>query len=202
MFIFKYENLIDPLFRDVRKFIPGFSGMKAGDKVLDVCCGTGAQVFEYGRRGIEAAGIDLDPNMISTAVKNKTRLNVENASFQLADAAALPFSDGCFDFASVSLALHDKEKPLRYKIIAEMKRVVKHGGSLVFIDYNVPLPMHIWAAAARVVEFSVGGSHYRAFKEYLAHDGIGDILKIPGLREESRTCLKSGLLVVVKAINL
>jgi ubiquinone/menaquinone biosynthesis C-methylase UbiE len=202
MFIFNYGNLIDPLFRDVRRFTPDFAGMKAGDKVIDVCCGTGAQVLEYGRRGINATGIDLDPNMIKTATGNQARYNMENISFQLADAAALPFPDGSFDYASVSLALHDKEKPLRYKIVSEMKRVVKRGGSLVFIDYSVPLPWHIWAVSARVIEFSVGGSHYRAFKEYLAHDGIGDILKIPGLREESRTCLKSGLLVTVKAVNL
>ena len=202
MFIFKYENLIDPLFKDVRRFTPCFSGMKAGDKVIDVCCGTGAQVLEYGRRGIRATGIDLDPNMINTAAKNKIKYKVENVSFQLADAAALPFPDGYFDFASISLALHDKKKHLWYKIVSEMKRVVKSGGTLVFIDYNCPLPLHIWAVAARAIEFFVGGSHYLGFKEYLAHDGIADILKIPGLREESRTWLKSGLLVAVKASNL
>jgi SAM-dependent methyltransferase len=202
MFLFKYENLIDPLFGDVRRFIPGFAGMKAGDKVIDVCCGTGALVFEYGRRGINATGIDLDPNMIKTALKNKTGNNVENTSFRVADASALPFTDGSFDFASISLALHDKEKSLRHQIICEMQRVVKRGGVLVFIDYNVPLPFHIWALTARIIEFSVGGAHYLGFKEYLAHDGIGDILKNPGLREENRACLKSGLLVAVKAVNL
>jgi ubiquinone/menaquinone biosynthesis C-methylase UbiE len=201
MFIFNYGNLIDPLFKDVRRFTPEFSGMKAGDKVIDICCGTGAQVLEYGRRGIEATGIDLDPNMIKAAARNRIKSNPGNIAFQLADAAALPFTDGCFDYASISLALHDKEKPLRYRIVSEMQRVVKRGGTLVFIDYNVPLPLHIWAIAARIIEFSVGGSHYRAFKEYLAHDGLGEILKNQGLREESRVYLKSGLLAAVKAVN-
>jgi len=41
MFIFNYSNLIDPLLRDIREFVPGFAGMNAGNKVLDVCCGTG-----------------------------------------------------------------------------------------------------------------------------------------------------------------
>jgi ubiquinone/menaquinone biosynthesis C-methylase UbiE len=202
MFLLKYENLIDPLFKDVRRFIPDFAGMKAGDKVIDVCCGTGALVFEYGRRGLNATGIDLDPNMIKTALKNKTGNNVENTSFQLADAAALPFTDGFFDFASISMALHDKDQALRCKIVAEMQRVVKRGGILVFVDYNVPLPLHIWAGAARIIEFWAGGSHYRGFRNFLAHDGTDDILRIPGLREERRTILKSGLLLVVRAINL
>jgi SAM-dependent methyltransferase len=201
MFLLNYTNLIDPLFRDVRRFTPVFSGMKTGEKVIDVCCGTGAQVMEYGRRGIDATGIDLDPNMIATAMKSKTKNHLGNISFQLGDAAALPFADGFFDYASISLALHDKEKPLRQKIVSEMKRVVKRGGTLVFIDYNVPLPLHIWAITARIIEYSVGGSHYRAFKEYLAHDGINGVLEVQGLKEEGWTCLKSGLLAAVKVTN-
>jgi ubiquinone/menaquinone biosynthesis C-methylase UbiE len=201
MFLLNYSNLIDPLFKDVRRFAPDFAGMKAGDKVIDVCCGTGAQVIEYGRRGIIATGIDLGPNMIKTAGKNKINNNLENISFQIADAAALPFADGYFNYASISLALHDKEKALQQKIVSEMKRVVKRGGTLVFIDYNIPLPLHIWAVSARVIEYAVGGSHYRAFKAYLGHEGIKGVLKIQGLHEESRTCLKSGLLAAVKVVN-
>jgi SAM-dependent methyltransferase len=201
MFLLNYSNLIDPLFRDVRKFTLDFSGMKAGDKVIDICCGTGAQVIEYGRHGIIATGVDLDPNMIKTAAKSKTRYNLENIFFQLADAAALPFKDGYFDYASISLALHDKEQPLQQKIVSEMKRVVKGGGTLVFIDYNVPLPWHIWAVSARVIEHAVGGSHYRSFKAYLGHEGIKGVLKIQGLQEENRVFLKSGLLAAVKVTN-
>jgi ubiquinone/menaquinone biosynthesis C-methylase UbiE len=201
MLIFNYETLIDPIFRDVRKFVPEFSGMKAGDKVIDICCGTGAQVLEYGRCGINATGIDIDPNMIKTAAKNHAKSGGGNISFQLADASALTFPDGCFDYASVSLALHDKEKKLQSCIISEMKRVVKKGGFLLIIDYNAPLPGHPWAVCARVIEFFVGGSHYQSFKKYLSNGGTDNILKIHGLQEERRVNLKSGLLVVVKAVN-
>jgi ubiquinone/menaquinone biosynthesis C-methylase UbiE len=46
MFMFNYETLVDPLLRDLRKHTPEFAGMRTGDKVIDVCCGTGAQVLE------------------------------------------------------------------------------------------------------------------------------------------------------------
>jgi ubiquinone/menaquinone biosynthesis C-methylase UbiE len=202
MFLLNYSNLIDPLFRDVRRFLPEFAGMKAGDKVIDVCCGTGAQVIEYGRRGIRATGIDLDPNMIKTAAANHARYHLDSVSFQLADAAALPFPDGYFNAASISMALHDKTEPLRHQIVSEMKRVVEWGGALVFIDYSVPLPLHIWAVTARVIEFSVGGTHYRCFKNYLARGGLGAVLKMTGLREEKKVNLKSSLLAAIKAANL
>ena len=119
--MFNYEILIDPLLRDLRKFTPEFSGMKAGDKVIDVCCGTGAQVLEYGRHGIIATGIDSSQDMLKIATRNRMRQKAVNVSFQLADATNLPFQDGYFDYASISLGLHDKEKPIRYRIISEIR---------------------------------------------------------------------------------
>jgi ubiquinone/menaquinone biosynthesis C-methylase UbiE len=183
MFMFNYENLVDPLLKNLRKFTPEFSGIKAGDRVIDVCCGTGAQVLEYGRRGAAATGIDIDPNMLKIATNNLNRQKAVNVSFRLADATSLPFPDGYFDYASVSLGLHDKEKPVQYQIISEMKRVIKQDGAFM-----------------RAIEFLAGGSHYRSFKDYLANGGLEDILKNHGLHEERRTYLKKGLLVAIKTV--
>ena len=199
--MFNYETLVDPLLRDLRKFTPEFSHMKAGDKVIDVCCGTGAQALEYGRHGIIATGIDSSQDMLKIATRNRMRQKAVNVSFQLADAANLPFPDGYFDYATVSFGLHDKEKPIRYQIISEMKRIVKQDGSLILIDFQVPLPRNVWAVFARAIEFLAGGSHYQGFRDYLASGGLEDILKNHGLRVECRTCLKSGLIAATKVVN-
>lgn len=199
--MFNYETLVDPLLRDIRKCTPEFSGMKVGDKVLDVCCGTGAQVLEYSRRGIIATGIDISPNMLNIAMRNRMKQKAVNVSFQLADATNLPFLDGYFDYASISLGLHDKGKPIRYQIISEMKRVVKQDGALILIDFQVPLPRSVLAVFARAIEFLAGGSHYQSFKDYLRNGGLEDILKSHGLREYCRTYLRSGLIVVTKVAN-
>jgi ubiquinone/menaquinone biosynthesis C-methylase UbiE len=201
MFMFNYETVIDPVLKGLRKFTPEFSGMKAGDKVIDVCCGTGAQVLEYGRYNIIATGVDSSRDMLRIATRNRIRKKSVNVSFHLADAANLPFPDGCFDYATVSFGLHDKEKPLRYQIISEMKRIVKQDGALILIDFQVPLPRNGWAVFARVIEFLAGGSHYRGFKDYLANGGLDDILKNHSLREECRTYLKSGLIAAAKVVN-
>jgi ubiquinone/menaquinone biosynthesis C-methylase UbiE len=198
MLIFNYSTLIDPLLRDIRKRIPGFSGMKAGDKVIDVCCGTGAQVLEYGRVGIFATGIDIDPGMLKIATRNKMRQKAINVSFQLADATKLPFPDGYFDYASISLGLHDKEQHIRYQIISEMKRVTREDGALILVDYHVPLPGNGWSVIAKVIEYFVGGTHYRSFREYIANNGLEDIIKNQGLREKDRTSLMNGLLIATK----
>jgi len=199
--MFNYETLVDPLLKDIRKYTPEFSGMRAGDKAIDICCGTGAQVLEYGRRGIVATGIDISPSMLKVATRNMRRQKAVNISFQLADATNLPFPDGYFDYASISLGLHDKGKPIRYQIISEMKRVVKQDGALILIDFQVPLPRNVWAVSARAIEFLAGRSHYQGFRDYLANGGLEDILKNHSLREECRTYFKNGLLVATKAVN-
>lgn len=146
-----------------------------------------------------ATGVDNDPSILKIALKNRTKQNLENVSFHLADATKLPFDDSCFGYASVSLALHDKERLTRYRVVSEMKRVVKQDGALIFIDYPVPLARSIWGGLARTVEFLAGGDHYAGFKDYVGSGGLEDILKVHHLRVDDRSYLKGGLMVIIKA---
>ena len=201
MFKLNYAAIIDPLLRDIRRYTPEFSGMQSGDKVLDVCCGTGEQVFQYSGRGIIATGIDLSPSMLRLAAMNKTRFHLEKSSFLSADATVLPFKDGCFDYASVSFGLHDKEGEARDKVISEMKRVVKKKGALVLIDFQVPLPKNLYSFLAKAIEFLVGGAHYRGFRDYIKQGGLEGILKNHKLAAEKRDLLKNGIVAIIKARN-
>jgi len=199
MSLFSYENFIDPILRNVRQIIPEFSGMKAYDEVLDVCCGTGAQVIEYGQHDILATGIDKEQGMLSVALRNKEKLNLVNTSFYLGDATALPFGDDTFDYVSISFGLHDKERDIRDKVVSEMKRVVKQEGSLILVDYQVPLPNNIWAMLARTIEFIAGGSHYRGFRDFIDNGGLKNILKDHLLFKEKTDYFKSGIVEISKA---
>ncbi len=198
MSLISYENLIDPVLRNVREIIPEFSGMKAGDEVLDVCCGTGAQVIEYSQHDILATGIDKEQSMLSVALKNKEELNSVNASFYLADATSLPFDDNSFDYVSICFGLHDKEKDIRNKVVSEMKRVVKQEGFLVLADFKVPLPKNMWAMFARIIEFVAGGSHYRGFKDFNNSGGLKKILKDHLLFKQKTGYFKGGILEILK----
>lgn len=199
MLLLSYENLIDPILKNVRQIIPEFADMKFGSSALDVCCGTGAQVIEYGKYGILTTGIDKEQSMLNVALRNKEKLKLLNISFHLADATALPFSDGSFDYVSISFGLHDKERDIRSRIVSEMKRVVKRDGSLIFIDFQVPLPSNIWAMLARTIEFLARGSHYQGFRDFINNGGIKNILQDHLLFDERICYLKSGVVEVVKA---
>jgi len=201
MRLLNYSNLIDPLLKDIRVFAVKFSGMKAGDKVLDVCCGTGDQAFHFAKEGIISYGIDLDPDMIRMAEKNRKKSGFDNVSFRIADARSLPFEDNFFDCASISLALHEKERGARDRIVSEMKRVVRRGGSLIFIDFKVPLPKNIYSCFIRTVEYFAGGNHYEHFKDYLEQAGLDKILEKNQLDVKEKNYTRNGIIEMIKARN-
>jgi len=195
-----YSLLIDPIMHNIRIHVAEFSGMKAGDTVLDACCGTGSQVFYYARKGMIATGIDLNPGMIKLAEKSKGKVGLNNASFQVADAANLPFRDNLFDYVSISLSIHTNQRKVRDKIISEMKRVAKKEGSLIFIDFRVPLPKNVYACLAQAIEFIAG--HYRYFRDYIEYGGLDGIFKQNRLIEEKREYRKSNLMYMIKARSI
>jgi len=206
MFLFNYSTLIDPLLHDVRIYTSRFSGMKNGDKVLDICCGTGDQAFHYAKMGIEATGVDLNPEMIKVAERRKEKCSFNNISFQLADAKELPFEDASFDYASISFGLHETGRDSREKIISEMRRVVRKEGFLIFIDFRVPLPKNIYSYIVRAIEYFAGRDHYKYFKDYLLQGGLPILLRKNKLKEGKRGYIQESILkdivTIIKAKNI
>ena len=201
MLLFNYSTLVDPILKDVRICVAGLSGVKAGDRVLDVGCGTGDQVFHYEQKGAIATGVDQNPNMIELAERNRKRRGFKHSTFRVASATELPFPDGYFDCASISLALHEMERDERNRAVSEMKRVVKKKGTLIFIDFKVPLPKNSIAYLIRAVEFIAGRDNHKCFTDYLAQGGLNGLLKENQLAPQKEALLKRGNLQVIKAGN-
>lgn len=201
MFSLNYATLIDPLLKDMRTCITGYSEIKANCRVLDVCCGTGDQVFHFADRGAAAVGIDENADMLKLAEENKGKKRADNADFILANASNLPFPDKSFDCASLSLALHEMQRMQRDKTIAEMRRVVKKGGILIFADFVIPMPCNFIGYCIRAVEFFAGSDNYRCFKDYGEYGGLIRLLSENGLIPDNEAILLSGNLHVVKTHN-
>lgn len=180
------DRVIEPLMRSLRGEVPELAGMAAGDSAIDVCCGTGALALHYARLGVTAIGVDQDPRVIEVATKKGQKQGLDNASFQTANALNLPFGDETFDYASISMSLHESERVERDVIISEMKRVVRLRGCLLFIDYKVPLPPIPSSYTSRVVEIVSGREHNRYFRDYMKQGGLDGLLKRHNLHAERR----------------
>jgi demethylmenaquinone methyltransferase/2-methoxy-6-polyprenyl-1,4-benzoquinol methylase len=193
------NRIIEPLMRNLKIQTPSLAGMKAGDRALDICCGTGALVLHLAKMNLVACGIDMDPRVIQVAEKKRGKLGLGNASFQVANALKLPFEDNFFDYASISMTIHENPRMDRDVIISEMKRVVKKEGALVFIDYKVPLPKIPSSYTSKIVELVAGKEHNKCFKDYLQQGGLDVLLQKHNLHVGRRSEL--GPLTITIALN-
>lgn len=106
-----------------------FAGITAGQRVLDVACGTGVVAVTAARQGARATGLDLTPALLAKARENATLAGVE-IDWHEGDAEALPFEAATFDVV-VSQYGH-MFAPRPEVAVAEMLRVLKPGGTIAF----------------------------------------------------------------------
>lgn len=102
------------------------------EDALDVGCGTGAvlELLHARYPSKHLTGLDLTPGMIDVARAKQ----LDNVSFAVGDAEALPFKPRSFDAVLCSNSFHHYPHPERF--FAEVARVLRPGGRLVLRDYT------------------------------------------------------------------
>jgi ubiquinone/menaquinone biosynthesis C-methylase UbiE len=124
--------------RVFRERLIDLSGLKSGEFVLDVGCGTGTLAIAakqcVGPTG-RVHGIDASPEMIARARRKANKAGIE-VVFKNGVVEALPFPDAHFDVVFSTLMLHHLPREARQKCAREMRRVVKPGGRVLAADFG------------------------------------------------------------------
>jgi len=151
----------------LRMFAP-----KSGMAVLDVGCGTGAQLQLYQRFGCMLFGIDSSPSMLGIA---KARLG-EAADLRVGNAVDLPYATGQFDLVISMLCLHEMKPQVRADSLKSMKRVLSQDGRMLLIDHHPgPIqPLQGWITKAVVLfaEAAAGREHFRNYRQFMESNGL------------------------------
>ncbi len=113
-----------------------WSGAKAGDRALDLCCGSGdlAQLLgdRTGKTG-RVWGVDFSAELLAVARSRPVRSPIE---WVRADALNLPFTDCSFDAATMGYGLRNLTDIPRG--LSELYRVLKPGATAAILDFNRP----------------------------------------------------------------
>jgi len=126
-----YERYLVPLlFAPGAEFLNQLAGPEAGERVLDVACGTGIVARRAAQRvGSEGTVIGLDINEGMLEVARKVSSGIRPAiEWQKGDATNMPFADRSFDVVFCQQAL--QFFPDRLAALGEMHRVLAPNGRL------------------------------------------------------------------------
>jgi ubiquinone/menaquinone biosynthesis C-methylase UbiE len=105
---------------------------QASGTILEVAVGTGKNLPYY-PRGCQIVAVDLSREMLNIARRRAAKLSM-NASFLLADAEALPFSDEIFDTVVSSLSTCTFPDPV--SALQEMARVCRPKGKVLLLEHG------------------------------------------------------------------
>lgn len=111
-----------------RRLVREALALVAGDVVLDVGSGNGEEaqaIAELVGPGGQVVGVDLSSALVEEA-RRRLPETLANVEFAVADARALPFSDGEFDAVRAERVLQHVEAPAQ--VAREMVRVTRPGG--------------------------------------------------------------------------
>ena len=108
--------------------------IRPGERVLDLATGTGITAIAARERGAHVTGVDLTPELLAVARKKARDAGFDDVEFREGDAEALPFADASFDVV-VSTCGH-MFAPDQSKVAAELARVTRPGGRVVFLAWT------------------------------------------------------------------
>lgn len=167
----------------LRTKVARLAGISVGTRAIDIATGTGAQARAFEDRGAHVVAVDLSPRMLAIAKRKHRDRDIE---FREADATALPVPDASFDVSCVSLALHEMPSSVRARVIAEMARVTRPGGTVVVVDFVLPRS-RVWRWLVYHAVKLFERDHYPDF----VHSDLAALLAGSGIsvRDEHRVLL-------------
>jgi SAM-dependent methyltransferase len=158
------------------------TGVSAGDRVLDVGCGTGQLTMELARVAGASSVAALDP---SAPAVDFCRSRVPEGDIRIGAAESLPFSDGEFDAVLAQLVVNLTDDPPR--AVREMARVARPGAPVAaafWDDDEMPLLRSYWDPCAAVApevlaavsrQAQVGLADVEVLRDWWTGAGLGEV---------------------------
>ena len=183
------------------------TGLRPGDRALDLACGTGSLTRDLAKEvGPEGyvLGVDFSKEMLKAAKEQPAT----NIGYRLGDATNLEgVASGSFD--AVTIAYGARNIPNLDALFGEMARVVRPGGRVVCLEIARPqgrLPAAFYGLwfdkivprlGARVSGDAWAYSYLpESVKEFVASSELADIMRRSGLQDVTWHGLAGGIVTL------
>lgn len=186
----------------VRELLP-----LGGQKVLDLASGTGDSATDLVRKGFEVTGLDLSINMLRRA---KAKIAAPRFLSVVGSAYTMPFRDEAFHGVTCAFGIRNMhETPLA---LAEIFRVLKRGGTVVFLEFSMPggllrIPYRFYLRCVMpgIARFISQKDAYiylaQSIEAFHSPDEFCRLITAAGFRRCARFPLTFGLVYIHKAVK-
>jgi demethylmenaquinone methyltransferase / 2-methoxy-6-polyprenyl-1,4-benzoquinol methylase len=175
----------------------------AGERVLDLACGTGDIAHEAARRGAAAVGLDITERMVQLARAKA----VPATSWMVGDMIALPVADATFDVVTTGYGLRNVVDLPR--ALAEIHRVLRPGGRFCSLDFDRPegrITRAVYLAYLTVVGSSLGWVLHRdpdtyryipaSIRRYPGARGVVEMMRSAGFTDVRHVRVLAGFMAI------
>jgi ubiquinone/menaquinone biosynthesis C-methylase UbiE len=130
-----FDDLDDYRF-DKLHYLPRLVNFSAfrGQRLIEVGCGIGTDLVRFAKGGASVTGVDLAQTAIELARKNFELNGVSAEELRVANGEALPYPDASFDVVYGHGVIQYTANA--EQLIRECHRVLKPGGTGIFMVYN------------------------------------------------------------------
>ena len=128
-----YPDVATRLIPELGPELVAASGVRAGDRVLDVAAGTGNAAVPAAMTGATVTASDLTPELFPAGREFAARHGVE-LQWDEADAEALPYDDGAFDVVMSCVGV--MFAPHHQRAADELVRVCRPGGTIGLLSWT------------------------------------------------------------------
>ncbi|SAK40058.1 type 11 methyltransferase [Caballeronia temeraria] len=146
---------------DLQNLSATFAATCGNATVLDMGCGAGHASFAIAPHVREVVAYDIAPPMLATVEAAAKERGLATIRTQQGAAEKLPFADASFDWAVSRMSAHHwRDVPAA---LAEVRRVLKPGGRLKFIDI-AGIDDPLYDTHIQAIEILRDASHIRDYR--------------------------------------
>lgn len=127
-----YDLIFGKIFHSGRQHAVEMLDVRPGDRILEVGVGTGLSLPCY-PPSCKIVGIDISGQMLEEAEKRIREEGIRNTTLRRMDATQMELPDNSFDKVLAAYVITTVPDPL--KVVAEIKRVCKPGGKILFLNH-------------------------------------------------------------------
>lgn len=153
--------------------------VQAGERVLDLACGTAtlSVAIKKEQPAAEVHGLDGDEQILAKARQKADKAGAE-INFTRAFSTAMPFPDEFFECVVTSLFFHHLTREDKKKTLLEILRVLKPNGRLHVADWDRPANLLMKLAQQPVIWLdgaTTRDSYEGRLPEFIQEAGFADV---------------------------